>query len=93
MRLHTDDQISAMSKDEVLSLLNDHPMVSCNCDCELSAAPLEELKARLTHYERNHMLWVWHDYSTLVSHGILALMVCVLYDPIVFFSESESPGI
>ena len=35
MRLHTDDQISAMGKDEVLSLLNNHPMVSCNCDCEL----------------------------------------------------------
>ena len=56
-------------------------------------APLEELKARLTHYERNRILWVWHDHSTLVSHGILALMVGVLYDPIVSFSESESPDI
>ena len=91
MRLHTDDRISAMGEDEVLSLLNDHPMVSC--DCDLSAAPLEELQARLTHYERNRMLWVWHDHSSLFSHGILALMVGVLYDPIVFFSESESPSI
>ena len=47
----------------------------------------------LTHYERNRMLWVWHDHSTLVSRGILALTVGVLYDPIVFFSKSESPGI
>ena len=40
------------------------------------------------------MLLVWHDHSSLVSHGILPLMVGVfLYDPIVFFSESESPGI
>ena len=71
MRLHTVDHISAMGKDEVLSLLNDHPMVSCNCNCncELSTAPLEELKARLIHYERNRMLWVWHDHSSLVSHA------------------------
>ena len=42
MRLHTDEQISAMGEDEVLSLLNDHPMVSCNCNCELDATLLEE---------------------------------------------------
>ena len=33
---------------------------------------------RLTRYERNRMLWVWHDHSSLVSHGIVALMVGVL---------------
>ena len=75
MRLHTDEQILAMGKDEVLGLLNDHPMVSCNyCNGELDATPLEELKTRLTHYERNRMLWVWHDHSSSVSHGILALI-------------------
>ena len=39
------------------------------------------------------MLWVWHDHSSLVFHGILELMVGVLYDPFVFLSQSESPGI
>jgi hypothetical protein len=38
------------------------------------------------------MLWLWHDHSSLVSHGVVAVMVGVLYDPIVFF-ESECPGI
>ena len=54
---------------------------------------VEKVKTHLTRYERNRMLWIWHDHSSLVSHGIIALMVDVLYDPIVFSSKSESPGI
>ena len=35
------------------------------------------------------MIWIWHDHSCLASHGILAVMVGVVYDPIVFKTESE----
>ena len=35
------------------------------------------------------MIWIWHDHSCLVSHGIVAVMIGVVYDPIVFKTESE----
>ena len=38
-------------------------------------------------------LWMWHDHSSLVSHGIIAVMVGVVYNPVPFLSESESPGV
>ena len=38
-------------------------------------ATVEELKAALTRLKRNRMIWVWHDHSSLASHGILAVMV------------------
>ena len=38
-------------------------------------------------------LWMWHDHSSLASHGIIAVMVGVVYNPVLFLSESESPGV
>ena len=38
-------------------------------------------------------LWLWHDHSSLASHGIFAVMVGVVYNPVLFLSESESPGV
>ena len=36
------------------------------------------------------MIWIWHDRSCLASHGIVAVMIGVVYDPIVFKTESEA---
>ena len=36
---------------------------------------------------------MWHDHSSLASHGIIAVMVGVVYNPVLFLSESESPGV
>ena len=40
-----------------------------------------------------HSLWMWHDHSSSASHGIIAVMVGVVYNPVLFLSESESPGV
>ena len=29
-------------------------------------------------------LWMWHDHSSLASHGIIAVMVGVVYNPVLF---------
>ena len=49
----------------------------------------DELKALLTQFERNQTIWIWHDHSSLASHGILAVMVGVVYDSLVFKTEDE----
>ena len=36
---------------------------------------------------------MWHDHSSLASHGIISVMVDVVYNPVLFLSESESPGV
>ena len=87
MRLHSNDEIATMTRERILELLN---MVDGSEHTDYST---DELKEILTHNERSRSLWVWHDHSSLVSHGIIAVMIGIMYDPIVFLSESESPGI
>ena len=57
--------------------------------CQFEHAAVGELKTALTQFERNRTMWIWHDHSTLASHGILAVMVGVAYDSLVFKTESE----
>ena len=56
---------------------------------QFEKATLEELKRLLAMFERNRTIWIWHDHSSLASHGILAVMIGVVYDPIMFMTESE----
>ena len=86
MRLHSDGEIERMSREDILSILQLGARYSM---CQFEHATVEELKATLTHFERNRTIWVWHDHSSLASHGILAVMVGVVYDSLVFKSESE----
>ena len=55
----------------------------------LSDATVEELRVCLTKFKWNCKFCVWHDHSSLASHGILVVMVGVVYDSLVFKSESE----
>ena len=86
MRLHSDSDIHSMSRDDVLGILQ----LGARYSMQQSAdATVEDLKAQLTRFERNRSIWMWHDHSSLASHGILAVMVGVLYDPVVFRTEDE----
>ena len=49
---------------------------------------MEDLRTLLKTFEQNQTIWIWHDHSTLASHGILAVMVGVVYDSLVFKTES-----
>ena len=86
MRLHSDSEIEKMSKEDVLSILQLGARYSMH---RYKNATVEELKAALTRFERNRTIWVWHDHSSLASHGILAVMVGVVYDSIVFKTDGE----
>ena len=87
MRLHSNDEMATMTRERILELLH---LVNGSEHTDYST---DELREILTHNERSRSLWVWHDHSSLVSHGIIAVMIGIMYDPIVFLSESESPSI
>ena len=87
MRLHTDSEIATMNRDATVTIFKSMPGV------DVSAKSTEELRVLLAQYERRRSLWVWHDHSSLASHGIIAVMVGVVYNPVLFLSESESPGV
>ena len=86
MRLHSDAEIESMSREDILSILQLGARYSM---CQFEDTTVEELRAALTQFERNRTMWIWHDHSTLASHGILAVMVGVVYDSLVFKTESE----
>ena len=87
MRLHSNNEIATMTRERILELLH---MVDGSEHTNYST---DELREILTHNEQSRSLCVWHDHSSLVSHGIIAVMIGIMYDPIVLLSESESPGI
>ena len=76
MRLHSNDEIATMSRERILELLH---LVNGSEHTNYST---DELREILTHNERSRSLWVWHDYSSLVSHGIIVVMIGIMYDPI-----------
>ena len=86
MRLHSDSEIEQTSREDVLSILQVGARFSMH---QLKHATKEELKAVLAQFERNRTIWIWRDHSSLASHGIVAMMVGVVYDSIVFKTENE----
>ena len=86
MRLHSDGEIDSMSKDDVLSILQTGAQYSKSV---FANATVEDLKGSLRKFERNRTIWFWHDHSSLASHGVLAVMVGVVYDSLVFKTENE----
>ena len=76
-----------MSREDIQSILQLGAMYSM---CQFEHAAVEDLKTALTRFERNRTMWIWHDdHSSLASHSILAVMVGVVYDSLVFKTKSE----
>ena len=86
MRLHSDCEIDQMSKEGISDILGHGALYSMN---QFEKVNLDELKCMLAKFECNRAIWIWHDHSTLASHGILAVMIGVMYDLIVFKTESK----
>ena len=41
--------------------------------------------------EKTRTLWMWHDHSTVLSFGLVLVLVGVTYDPLTFYTDSEVP--
>ena len=72
MRLHSIDDIANMTREKILEILH---MVNGSEHANYST---DELREILTRSERSRSLWVWHDHSSLVSHGIIAVMIGIM---------------
>ena len=88
MRLHTNDDIHKMNRNEVCEILS-----KCNSynPANYAQATTEELKQKLMQVERTRTLWMWHDHSTVLSFGLVLVLVGVTYDPLTFYTDSEVP--
>ena len=86
MRLHTDAEIEAVSKADILQIMNKGYGHSISAFEHKSVEDLHILLAKL---ERTRMLCFWHDHSTLLGYGLVLVMVGVMYDPLVHLTEEE----
>ena len=86
MRLHTDDDINKMERDEICEILS-----KCNSynPAHYATATMEELQQKLKQVERTRTLWMWHDHSTVLSFGLVLVLVGVTYDPLTFYTDGE----
>ncbi len=53
------------------------------------AATIDELRTQLTHIRSHRHLKVWHDHSTISSHGHLLVTVACIYDSAFYFTQEE----
>ena len=82
MRLFTNEQIDAMSREEIVSLMSIfHYVPSPN-------ASLEDLQKTST-IQRMCTLAIWHDHSTILNTGYILFAVWVVYDPALFYTQAE----
>ena len=85
MKLRTDDELSLLTKDDILQELS---QINELAPDDFSKDNLFLLK-KLKNFERTRHLMMWHDGSTLSSHSYLLMMVSIMYDRAVFLTNEE----
>lgn len=80
MRLQTNEQISCMSRECIVSVINHRPSPN---------ASLVDLQATLSTLQCMYTLTMWHDHSTILQTGYILFAVWVVYDPGMFYSQAE----
>ena len=46
-------------------------------------------KKKVLELQRTRQLFIWHDSSSIANHGHLMIMVNVIYDPAIFYTNDE----
>ncbi|KAL5487073.1 hypothetical protein EMCRGX_G019632 [Ephydatia muelleri] len=83
MRLQTDEQVDALSKDEAIKFLKQ------NQEHQFADMEITELRVKVKALQRNRHLVMWHDHGTILGQGYIFITVKVIYDTSVFFRKDE----
>ena len=83
MHLYSDDQIQAMTTDEIKRFLHCH---SIHADNKHMLSDLQNLLART---QRTRTLVLWHDHATILGTGYILVTVGTIYDQGVHLNEEE----
>ena len=86
LRLYPDNEISELSKEDILNLLS---KVAPGSISDFKDCNLEVMQRKLKLFQRNRALWVWSDHSVLQGYGLVLIVVGIVYDPLVFYTDSE----
>ena len=81
MRLSTDEEIDAMSVENLQGMMSKWNEDSPDC--------ADNLRDRFKELQRSCTLAIWHDHATLLGLGIMMITVHVVYDQEVFYTQSE----
>lgn len=83
MHLHTDEEIYALQKEEMLKMYRQRNIGLPNTLSEV-------LRNTLKKYERTRTVALWHDHSTILGRGYILLTAKIMYDPALFKSNQET---
>ena len=84
--MYPDNEISELSKEDILNLLS---KVAPGSISDFKDCNLEVMQRKLKLFQRNRALWVWSDHSVLQGYGLVLIVVGIVYDPLVFYTDSE----
>ncbi len=78
MRLLTDEEIDQLTDEE----LNKLSPTSSNDSRDIKQKCLKQ-------YQRTRGLAMWHDHGTILGLGVVMITVHIVYDPVVFYTQTE----
>ena len=87
MRLPTNEELEALSRDGMMSLSQDIGMTITNSIDD------NELCSMIKQATRNHHLAFWHDHGTILGQGYVLVTVSVMYDSSIFNAGIHQPFI
>ena len=81
MRLNSDEELDAMTKDDLMSLIP---------ECEIQPnMSIDDMKAKIRCLQRTRHLAVWHDHSSVLSRGYMLFTIKIVHDNAVFMEMDE----
>lgn len=83
MHLHTDQQLADMNGEALQRELLKRKIQITRDMSE------EAMRQTLRQSERTRTIALWHDHSTLLSHGYVLVTIKIVYDQAVFITNSE----
>ena len=81
MRLNSDEELNAMTKDDLMSLIP---------ECEIQPnMSIDDMKAKICCLQRTRHLAVWHDHSSVLSRGYMLFTINIVHDNAIFMKMDE----
>ena len=85
LRIQNDQYYNNITQDEVIGELKRINEYADN----FNNTPFDDWCMKLKKLQRTRHLCIWQDCSSIASHGHLMIMVNILYDPAIFYTDDE----
>ena len=89
LRIQNDEYYNNIAQEEVIGELK----IIKECADNFNNISFDDLCLKLKKLKCMRHLCTWHDGSSIANHGHLMIMVNVIYEPTIFYTNDEYPSV